>query len=460
MGNFLLLLSCYVENMLLVVDERARRDKGGKHPIYWQVTMNESLESLKARLKALGASGSEDAMADVKYVIDQAEKLMRRIDVLERVSRITSSVSRIETEDDVDKVLSDILSNAIELSKAGRGFIVLKDDSDDGFTIRASRMVEGVDDNVADGEVSADGDDMRISRSLIKTILESEKGVVTTNAQQDERFQRSATMMIANIRSVMATPIRLHQEVIGGIYVDSQLADYLFDENDLTALSSFADNAAVTLTLATSLKARRDFNVQSVRALVNAVEAADAYTAGHSSRVGYYARGIAARMALDNEDVENILFAGYLHDVGKIALTLPVSKQGPLNDAEWEEMRKHTIYGVRILEDSPALAHLLPAVRSHHEKWTGGGYPDGIAGEDIHLYARIIAVADAFDAMTTDRPYRKAYETDYALSEVAKGRGTLYYPPAADAFLQAFEHGDLALANKFDKDFFASLELN
>lgn len=417
--------------------------------------MKESLESLKARLQALGAPGSEDPIADVKYVIEQAEKLTRRIDVLERVSRITSSVSRIETEQDVDKVLSDILSNAIALSKAGRGFIVLKDDSEDGFTIRASRMVEGAED-----EVSADGDDMRISRSLIKTILESEKGVVTTNAQQDERFQRSATMMIANIRSVMATPIRLHQEVIGGIYVDSQLADYLFDENDLTALSSFADNAAVTLTLATSLKARRDFNVQSVRALVNAVEAADAYTAGHSSRVGYYARGIAARMALENEDVENILFAGYLHDVGKIALTLPVSKQGPLNDAEWEEMRKHTIYGVRILEDSPALAHLLPAVRSHHEKWTGGGYPDGIAGEDIHLYARIIAVADAFDAMTTDRPYRKAYETDYALNEVAKGRGTLYYPPAADAFLQAFEHGELSLANKFDKDFFASLELN
>lgn len=415
--------------------------------------MKESLESLRARLHALGAPGGEDAIADVKYVIDHAEKLARRVDVLERVSRITSSVSRIETEEDVDKVLSDILSNAIELSKAGRGFVVLKDDSDDGFTIRASRMVEGTDDDV-------DGDDMRISRSLIKTILESEKGVVTTNAQQDERFQRSATMMLANIRSVMATPIRLHQEVIGGIYVDSQLADYLFDEDDLTALSSFADNAAVTLTLATSLKARRDFNVQSVRALVNAVEAADAYTAGHSSRVGYYARGIASRMALENEDIENILFAGYLHDVGKIALTLPVSKEGPLNDAEWEEMRKHTIYGVRILEDSPALAHLLPAVRSHHEKWTGGGYPDGIAGEDIHLYARIIAVADAFDAMTTDRPYRKAYDTDYALGEVAKGRGTLYYPPAADAFLQAFEHGELSLANKFDKDFFASLELN
>ena len=426
--------------------------------------MKESLERLQARMKALGAPG-DDPLEDVKYIIKHAEKLTRRIDVLERVSRITSSVSRIETEDDVDKVLSDILSNAIALSKAGRGFIVLKDDSEDGFTIRASRMVEGTDDNVADSEVSADevsadGDDMRISRSLIKTILQSEKGVVTTNAQQDERFQRSATMMIANIRSVMATPIRLQQEVIGGIYVDSQLADYLFDENDLTALSSFADNAAVTLTLATSLKARRDFNVQSVRALVNAVEAADAYTAGHSSRVGYYARGTAAHMGLENEDIENILFAGYLHDVGKIALTLPVSKEGPLNDAEWEEMRKHTIYGVRILEDSPALAHLLPAVRSHHEKWTGGGYPDGIAGEDIHPYARIIAVADAFDAMTTDRPYRKAYTMDYALQEVAEGRGTLYYPPAADAFLHAFERGELSLADKFDKDFFASLELN
>ncbi|MEM7736886.1 MAG: HD domain-containing phosphohydrolase, partial [Deinococcota bacterium] len=166
----------------------------------------------------------------------------------------------------------------------------------------------------------------------------------------------------------------------------------------------------------------------------------------HSGRVGYYSKGIATQMNLGDEHIENLMFAGYLHDVGKIALSLPVGKAGPLNDEEWEEMRKHTLYGVRILEDSPALEHLLPAVRHHHEKWQGGGYPDGIAGNEIHMYARLVAVADAFDAMTTDRPYRKAYDTDYALSEIDKGQGELYYPDAAQAFLAAFESEKLILA--------------
>ncbi|MEM6428534.1 MAG: HD domain-containing phosphohydrolase [Deinococcota bacterium] len=411
--------------------------------------MIESLETLRQKVQALGPTG-QDILADLKRAINETSLIQRRVDVLERIGRIGASMSRIETNQDVDEVLSDILSNAIELSRAGRGFIVLSDeDEPDGFAIRASRMGEGAEDDSSDNDGS--DNDMRISRSLIKTILQNEQGIVTTDAQQDERFERSATMMVANIRSVMATPIRLHGKVIGGIYVDSQIADYLFDDNDLKTLSSFADNAAVTFSLATSLKTRRDFNVQSVRALVNAVEAADAYTAGHSSRVGYYAKGIATQMALGDDHIDNLMFAGYLHDVGKIALSLPVGKEGPLNDAEWEEMRKHTLYGVRILEDSPALEHLLPAVRSHHEKWRGGGYPDGISGEAIHMYARLVAVADAFDAMTTDRPYRKAYSTDYALSEIDKGQGELYYPDAAQAFLSAFERENLLLAAGLDR---------
>ncbi|MEM7738530.1 MAG: GAF domain-containing protein, partial [Deinococcota bacterium] len=234
--------------------------------------MIESLETLRQKVQTLGPAG-QDLLVDLKRAMNETTLIQRRVDVLERIGRIGSSMSRIETEQDVDKVLSDILSNAIELSQAGRGFIVLSDeDDDDGFAIRATRMGEGADEDGSDN-------DMRISRSLIKTILQNEQGIVTTDAQQDDRFERSQTMMVANIRSVMATPIRLHGKVIGGIYVDSQISDYLFDDNDLKTLSSFADNAAVTFSLATSLKARRDFNVQSVRALVNAVEAADAYTA-------------------------------------------------------------------------------------------------------------------------------------------------------------------------------------
>jgi len=139
-------------------------------------------------------------------------------------------------------------------------------------------------------------------------------------------------------------------------------------------------------------------------------------------------------------------------DVGKIALPASVAKPGPLTDEEWEKMRLHPVYGERILRNSPALESILPAIRWHHERWDGKGYPDGLKGEEIHPYARIIAVADSFDAMTTDRPYRKAFELDHALAEIENNIGIKYEKEVAEAFLNAFATGRLQLVRRTDAD--------
>ena len=406
----------------------------------------KTVDKFREVVEVLGPLGKDlkQFLPEIKALEQELNLSQRRLGALDALNQLTPIIARIESQEDVNKVLAQLLSEAIKLSCADRGFIVLIDEkAEDNFTIHASAGM-GTNGN----------DDTKLSRSLIKQILARGEGIITTNIQNDERFIPGKSLLATNIRSVMATPIRNQDEIIGAIYVDSQLSTNLFTEDDLETFSAFANQTAVALSLATSLKAQRELYMQSILALVHAVEAADAYTAGHSRRVGYYARGIAKELNFSDQEIELLLFAGYLHDVGKIAVQANVNKKGSLTDEEWQEMRKHPIYGEKILRNSPALAEILPAVRSHHERWDGKGYPDNLVGKDIHPYARIIAVADSFDAMTTNRAYREggAYSLDYALSEIRENINKMYERTAAEAFLQAFEKGNLTLADKTDAD--------
>jgi len=388
---------------------------------------------------------------DFQVLVVEAERLerelnlrQRRISALNTINQLAPLIALIKEQEDVELMLRRILKAAIELSRAGRGLVVLRDlPNSEGFRIYASIGMQTDD---------ASHEDAKLSRSLIKQILQRGEGVVTSNIQQDERFEPGASLLATNIRSVMTTPIKLEGEVIGAIYVDSELSSNLFNEEDLEVFSAFASHAAVTLNLATSLQEKRDLHIQSILALVHAVEAADEYTAGHSKNVGYYAKGIAEELGMIDKEVEMMLIAGYLHDVGKIAVPNSVTKADKLTDEEWKAMRMHPIYGERILRNSPALKDILPAVRWHHERWDGRGYPDGLKGNEIHPYARIISVGDSFDAMTTDRPYRKAYDVDYALKEIEANIGKMYERAAAEAFLRAFAKGRLQLAERSTAD--------
>ncbi len=401
----------------------------------------QTVDKFREAIEVLGPLGKDlrQFLPELKSLNQELNLRQRRLGALDAINQLTPVIARIESQKDVDEVLAQLLSEAIKLSCADRGLIVLIDENaEDNFMIHAS--------------VGMEVDDTNLSRSLIKQILERGEGIVTTNIQTDDRFVAGESLLATNIRSVMATPIRNQDEIIGAIYVDSELATNLFSEDDLETFSAFANQTAVALSLATSLKAQRELYMQSILALVHAVEAADAYTAGHSRRVGYYARGIAKELGFPDKEVELLLFAGYLHDVGKISVQTNVNKKGFLTTEEWQEMRKHPIYGEQILRHSPALAEILPAVRSHHERWDGKGYPDGLVGRMIHPYARIMAVADSFDAMTTNRTYREAYSLDHALSEIRENVNKMYEHAAAEAFLKAFKKGDLKLSDKTHAD--------
>lgn len=176
--------------------------------------------------------------------------------------------------------------------------------------------------------------------------------------------------------------------------------------------------------------------------LAAALDARDPYTAGHSLRVAEYAVGIGLLAKLPEEEIHDLRKSALLHDIGKIGMRDAVLlKEGRLTDEEWEQIKQHPALGEAILkqiEPADAMAPFLPGVRSHHERYDGGGYPDGLKGEDIPLFGRIIAVADAFDAMTSNRPYRKGLDEQQAIAILEKGGGTQWDPHFAKLFVEAY----------------------
>jgi putative nucleotidyltransferase with HDIG domain len=184
----------------------------------------------------------------------------------------------------------------------------------------------------------------------------------------------------------------------------------------------------------------RRINMSFAEALVKAIDGRDAYTAGHSKAVAEYSRDIAREMGLGREEVARIHLCGLVHDIGKIGVRAEVlEKQAALDDGEWDEMRRHSVIGEAILLEVPGYSDMAEVVRSHHERWDGRGYPDKLRGEAIPLLARIIAVADSYNAMTSDRPYRQAMTPAAAIEQLVLGKGTQYEPAPVDAFLRVLD---------------------
>jgi HD-GYP domain-containing protein (c-di-GMP phosphodiesterase class II) len=173
-----------------------------------------------------------------------------------------------------------------------------------------------------------------------------------------------------------------------------------------------------------------------VRALLVALEARDKYTGEHSREVVRLACRVAERLGLGERAVRDVEQVALLHDVGKVGIPDAIlQKQGPLDEVEWEVMRKHPIVGERIIAGIPGLSHLAPAMRAEHERWDGGGYPDGLAGEAIPIASRITLACDAFHAMTSERPYRPAMAAADACAELRRNAGTQFDPTVAEALL-------------------------
>ena len=184
--------------------------------------------------------------------------------------------------------------------------------------------------------------------------------------------------------------------------------------------------------------------MDTIETLRLTVDAKDFYTRGHSDRVSYYATKIGEEMGLSNEEIELLKIGGVFHDIGKIGTNDDILlKNSRLDDNEYAEIKKHPIKGANILSAMSMFKEAVPLVKYHHERYDGRGYPEGLAGEEIPLLARIISVADAFDAMTSDRIYRTKMELERAIDQLVQGKNTQFDAKIVDIFLKCLENYDI-----------------
>ncbi|MBW2605149.1 MAG: HD domain-containing protein [Deltaproteobacteria bacterium] len=219
------------------------------------------------------------------------------------------------------------------------------------------------------------------------------------------------------------------------IYSQDELGKLTRNFNEMSAL--IADQRGKLTEYARDLE---EAYVSIVKVVAAAIDARDSYTHGHSARVAQLSLLIGQQIGLPKEDLRDLEVACLFHDVGKIKTPDSILlKPGKLNDAEYEEMKQHAVYGASILSYAPSLFKYIPSTRHHHEWHNGKGYPDGLVGDNIPLFAAIITIADAFDAMTSDRPYRKALFKEEALRQIARNSGTQFRPDLVEIFLELME---------------------
>ena len=215
-----------------------------------------------------------------------------------------------------------------------------------------------------------------------------------------------------------------------------------FDEDDARLVQTVADQVGPALRSATLYQQLDSAYVGTVQALATALEAKDNYTADHSRAVVDRALAVGVRLGMSEPELRTLRFAAIFHDIGKIAVPDDVlAKRGPLTAAERTAIERHTVVGEQILSSVDFLSEVLPLVRHEHERWDGRGYPDGLAGEAIPLGARIVLACDAYDAMTSDRPYRAAMTDAQARAELLAGAGTQFDERVVAALLQVLDEG-------------------
>jgi len=288
---------------------------------------------------------------------------------------------------------------------------------------------------------------LRMGEGIAGWVAANNEPAIVNDVQNDPRHFKKAQRITKFItQNMLCVPVRSKGKVIGVLQAINKKHNDVFTEQDLSDFWTLSNQVAVALDNANLYAELQETFLNTAEALAAAVEKKDPYTGGHIMRVVEYSMAIAKHMARPPQDLEQLRLAAVMHDIGKIGVKDSVLlKEGKLDAEEMAHMREHPLVGDDILAHIEQMKSVRKVMRSHHEKWDGSGYPDGIKGEDIPLHARIILVADTLDAITTDRPYRKAADMKAAMDEIRRFTGKEFDPLVAEAFFKACEAGDIIL---------------
>ncbi|MCK4910230.1 MAG: HD domain-containing protein, partial [Thermodesulfovibrionales bacterium] len=286
---------------------------------------------------------------------------------------------------------------------------------------------------------------IKAGQGIAGWVAEHREPVISSNVTSDQRFFDGVDLVSKfKTRDMLCVPVLMQGRLLGVIQAINKL-DGVFSQEDMDVLISLGNLVAIAIDNANMYQEQREMLMSTIETLAEIIEKRDSYTGGHTHRVRKYSLAIGRILGLPHSELNVLDLAAALHDIGKIAIRDGLLlKKGSLTGEEFNEMTKHTVYGVEIIAHIGRFKEIMPHVKSHHERLDGTGYPEKISGDDIPLLARIIAVADAFDAMTTNRPYGERRSKNVALEELNKCAGTQFDGKIVDAFIHAWDNNSFA----------------
>ncbi|MCK9223584.1 MAG: HD domain-containing protein [Candidatus Muirbacterium halophilum] len=359
----------------------------------------------------------------LKNIREGYEKVENEYKILSALNRISGAISNIyETREFFSSTLDIILS----LLNSQRGFIMFFNKEKNDFEVKVARKMDSEIRNIDS-----------FSHKIVQNVFEEDNVLIVNSPQDDSRFSNGKSIFENSIKAAIAAPLKYKGENIGVIYLDRQADTEGFNNSDKEFFKSYANYCSLSFERVKMFSELEESYLASIKVLANVLDAKDPYTHGHSERVMEYSVAIAYKMGLNEKDVKNIEFGALLHDIGKVGVDLSIlNKPGRLTEDEFAIIKTHPEQGYQIIAPVKFLQDKFSAIKYHHEKWDGTGYPDGLSGEDIPLDARIVAVADTFDAMTSTRSYRKALDKEIAVEEIKRVSGTQFDPRIVEAFLK------------------------
>jgi HD-GYP domain-containing protein (c-di-GMP phosphodiesterase class II) len=272
-----------------------------------------------------------------------------------------------------------------------------------------------------------------VGEGLIGRAIRTEQTVLVNDVYADDDYE--PTSFTTEVLSELTVPLLVGGRIWGVVNLEETRRD-AFDGDDCRLVEMVADMASCALQSAELYGQLESAYIGTTEALIAALEARDSYTAEHAESIVAWAEAVGRRLGMDDHQVRDLRYGAAFHDIGKIAMPEAIlNKPGPLTAEEYRVMQRHPVAGEQILAPVEFLAGVRPIVRHEHERWDGGGYPDGLAGEAIPLGARIVFVCDAFHAMTSDRPYRRAMPHAEAVAELRCGAGSQFDPRVVEVFL-------------------------
>lgn len=357
-------------------------------------------------------------------------------------SRILMDVSRIVSSSlDLEEVTALVLKESMKALGVDHAALFLAGDAPDRLALAGARGFE--EDEV--GNIKTLGGWELINIELVRR----KKPIVINDLARDPIFRKSKLPFSKEripMKSFLAVPLIKGRNMVGSLIVSNEKRPgHLFTRNDVDLMLALSNNIAIALQNAKLYRDLKSLFISTTKSLVRAIDAKDRYTSGHSERVMKYSLAIGRELHLDEDEMENLKLSSLLHDVGKIGIKESIlGKKGALTDRERAQIQKHPMIGKNIVESIDDSDRIIKGIAEHHEHFDGDGYPNRLKGRAISLHGRIIAVADAYDALTTTRPYHRKYTEKEAVFQLLNSSGVHFDPIIIKAFVRSFSgHPDI-----------------